>query len=227
MGGFMLYKRQEPRGVLSATRLKELYDAGEIELPQVTEKEIWDRSKADGLSKTIVLGQTTWFIAQCIARKVQNLGITELELVTVAFAFLNAFMYILWWNKPLNAQSHIPVFLLDEPRIKVETTDVETMEDEETSVSEGKFVPSDYHPTNVFELITFSCRKNWNTRSDIGISSYSLEIRDLANSKIRRMDTRDYQRKWNFLGSLRRSSYTCACVGTFDLPPWRHGPQSH
>ncbi|KAF9556307.1 hypothetical protein CPC08DRAFT_711340 [Agrocybe pediades] len=130
MGGFMLYKQSgEQVGVLSAARLEELLERGEAKLPNVTEKELWDRSKADGLSKTIVLGQTTWFIAQCIARKIQDFEITELELVTVAFAFLNAFMYVLWWNKPLNANTPIPVFLLDEPIVtKEEGADREDQE---------------------------------------------------------------------------------------------------
>ncbi|KAI9455650.1 hypothetical protein F5148DRAFT_984709 [Russula earlei] len=41
---------------------------------------------------------------QCIARGVQDLPITELELITVAFVALNFLMYILWWDKPLNVQ---------------------------------------------------------------------------------------------------------------------------
>ncbi|KAF8663636.1 hypothetical protein AX16_000909, partial [Volvariella volvacea WC 439] len=71
-------------------------------VPRIPEKEIKDRGKGDLLSKAIVVLQTSWFVAQCIARHVQGLGITEIELVTLAFAALNGITYGLWWDKPLN-----------------------------------------------------------------------------------------------------------------------------
>jgi len=49
-------------------------------------------------------------VTQCIARGVQGLPITELELVTVAFAALNFVVYILWWDKPLNVQRGVRVY---------------------------------------------------------------------------------------------------------------------
>ncbi|KAI9507953.1 hypothetical protein F5148DRAFT_1200841 [Russula earlei] len=59
-------------------------------------------SKGSVISKGLVILQTGWFVTQCIARGAQGLPITEIELVTVAFATLNLVMYLLWWNKPLN-----------------------------------------------------------------------------------------------------------------------------
>jgi len=38
---------------------------------------------------------------QCIARFKQGLAVTELEVVTLALASLNAIMSFFWWNKPL------------------------------------------------------------------------------------------------------------------------------
>ena len=115
MGGFMLYQGERPKGVLSPRQLEELFSEGKIEFPTVTEKEIKDRSKADALSKTLVIGQTTWFMLQCIARAIQGLEITQLELLTVALAFLNAFMYYFWWNKPLDVETPVTVYVLEEP----------------------------------------------------------------------------------------------------------------
>ena len=108
----MLYEGKVAKGVLSEERLEELLGSGKIEFPTITEKEIQDRSKADALSKTLVIGQTTWFMLQCAARAVQGLDITQLELLTVALAFLNARMYSCWWNKPLDVGVPIPVHLL-------------------------------------------------------------------------------------------------------------------
>ncbi|THU83887.1 hypothetical protein K435DRAFT_688671, partial [Dendrothele bispora CBS 962.96] len=66
----------------------------------ITRNEISAKSMSDGLTKIIAIGQTSWFIAQCIARAFQGLAVTELEIVTVPFALLNIVTYIVWWNKP-------------------------------------------------------------------------------------------------------------------------------
>ena len=112
MGGFMLYEGGEAKEVLPAKLLEELFQEGKIDFPTITEKEIQDRSKAGGLSKALVIGQTSWFMLQCITRAIQGLAITQLELLTVALAFLNAFMYLFWWNKPLDVLTPVPVHFL-------------------------------------------------------------------------------------------------------------------
>ena len=113
MGGFTLYEGGKPVRVLEAGELEELSEAGKIEWPTITEEEIADRSKGDYLSKTIVLFQTTWFIGQCIARGAYKLVVTELEVVTLAFAILTGVIYYFWWDKPLDVRCSIPVQLLE------------------------------------------------------------------------------------------------------------------
>ncbi|THU75368.1 hypothetical protein K435DRAFT_560302, partial [Dendrothele bispora CBS 962.96] len=54
----------------------------------------------DRLPEFIAVGQTTWFSVQFIARVAEGLVVTDLEIVTVAFALLNFATYFLWWNKP-------------------------------------------------------------------------------------------------------------------------------
>ncbi|KIM41102.1 hypothetical protein M413DRAFT_445824 [Hebeloma cylindrosporum] len=113
MGGFALHKGGKPVRILEAEELERLSEMGEIEWPMITKAEIEDRSKGDYLSKTIVLFQTTWFIGQCIARGAYGLTVTELEVVTIAFASLTGIVYYLWWDKPLDVRCSIPVHLLD------------------------------------------------------------------------------------------------------------------
>ncbi|TDL14487.1 hypothetical protein BD410DRAFT_845986 [Rickenella mellea] len=84
--------------------LNELYKEGEIAFPTITKREIEDKSKGDVISKGFVILQTSWFVLQYVARGVERLPITELELVTLAFAVLNLATYALWRNKPLNVQ---------------------------------------------------------------------------------------------------------------------------
>jgi hypothetical protein len=79
-------------------------------------EEIQDRSKGDALSKGLVIPQTTWFLAQCIIRSVKGFLLTELELVTLAFAALNAVTYFFWWNKPVDVRSSLPVRVKLGPR---------------------------------------------------------------------------------------------------------------
>ena len=115
MGGFMLFEGNIPKGVLSPKKFSELLTAGKIEFPTVSVEEIKDRSKADGFSKTIALGQTLWFVAQCIARRAQHLDLTLVELLTLSLAVLNGVMYFLWWNKPMDVRCTIRVYPLDKP----------------------------------------------------------------------------------------------------------------
>ena len=109
----LLFEGDTARGVLSAKGFSELLAAGKIDFPTVTVEEIEDRSKSDGFSKTIALGQTLWFVAQCIARRSQHLDLTLVELLTLSLAALNGLMYFLWWNKPLDVRCPVRVNLLD------------------------------------------------------------------------------------------------------------------
>ena len=113
----MLYEGNIAKGVLSSERISKLLSAGKIEFPTITVEEIKDRSKADGFSKTIALGQTLWFVAQCISRRAQHLDLTLIELLTLSLAVLNGLMYFLWWNKPLDVRCPVRVYLrvLDAP----------------------------------------------------------------------------------------------------------------
>ncbi len=76
-------------------------------LEEISAETIEDKSKGDGLSKTISILQISWFIAQCAARVVQHLPMMLLEMTALAFAGLSVITYSLWWYKPLNIKYHI------------------------------------------------------------------------------------------------------------------------
>ena len=109
----MLFEGQDAKGVLSPEQLPKLLEAKKIEFPTITVEEIQDRSKGDAFSKTIALGQTAWFIIQCLARRAEHLDITLVELLTLSLAVLNGVMYFLWWHKPLDVRCPVRVYLLD------------------------------------------------------------------------------------------------------------------
>jgi hypothetical protein len=120
MGGFMLFEGETAKGVLSPKRFAALMREGKIDFPTVTAEEIEDRSKADGFSKMIALGQTLWFVAQCLGRRAQHLDLTLVELLTLSLAVLNGVMYFLWWNKPLDVRCPVRVSLIGDHSERIE-----------------------------------------------------------------------------------------------------------
>ncbi len=82
-------------------------------LAAISRETIEDKSKGDALSKTISVLQISWFIVQCVARAIQHLPITLLEMTALAFAGLSIITYLLWWHKPLNVKYHISLGEVD------------------------------------------------------------------------------------------------------------------
>ena len=119
MGGFVVVDpakedatpNEQERTVVTLDYFK---DHPDIQIPKIMAADIEDRSKGDALSKIIAILQTTWFIVQCIARGQQQLALTELELVTLALASLNAVTFAIWWHKPLGVQEPIKIYLREE-----------------------------------------------------------------------------------------------------------------
>ena len=79
-----------------------------VDMP--TTKEIQERGKGDDVAKAITIIQTLWFAVQAAHRVSQGLLVTELELTTLAHVVLNIFIYLCWWNKPLNLRFPVDVY---------------------------------------------------------------------------------------------------------------------
>lgn len=77
-----------------------------IQLPDLTTEEIWDKSKADVFAKGATIFQGLWLVTQSIAREVQGLPITPLELFTLAFVVSTIMSYYFWWRKPQNVSTN-------------------------------------------------------------------------------------------------------------------------
>ncbi|KAF5309410.1 hypothetical protein D9619_012372 [Psilocybe cf. subviscida] len=123
MGGFVLHDPLgKPRQVLDYDTLAQLLRDKAISLSEVaiSEREIRTRSKADSLSKSIVVFQTTWFTVQIFSRMKAGLPLSPAEIFSLAFAVLNAAIYAIWWEKPQGVELSIPL------RLRVTTRDVGT-----------------------------------------------------------------------------------------------------
>lgn len=106
----MEYKGNEPIRTLLPNQLEGHSLSGTGDFSRIAKEENQDRSKGDIVSKGVVVLQTGWFVIQCIARWKQGLPITELALVTIAYAVLNFVIYWMWWDKPLNVQRAVRVY---------------------------------------------------------------------------------------------------------------------
>ncbi|KAF7369970.1 hypothetical protein MSAN_00626900 [Mycena sanguinolenta] len=116
MGGFVsptghpiATKEQLGYPIASKEQLEDPDVGSELQeaIRNVNEEDIEDKSKGDALSKGVALLQGLWFILQTLARAHQRLAVTQLEVATLAFAVVNLFIWLLWWNKPLDVRRPI------------------------------------------------------------------------------------------------------------------------
>ncbi|OCL02642.1 hypothetical protein AOQ84DRAFT_422230 [Glonium stellatum] len=78
-----------------------LISLGLIKPSSITPEAIDDRSKTDGVAKLVTILQTVWFILQCVARLLQQISITTLELSTIAFVAAAINEAVNWTWSPL------------------------------------------------------------------------------------------------------------------------------
>lgn len=69
-------------------------------LPDISKKDIDDKSKADALAKALVCLQASWMLVQTVGRLAGNLPVTLLEVNTLGHILCAFIIYVLWWNKP-------------------------------------------------------------------------------------------------------------------------------
>lgn len=73
-----------------------------MSLPELSDEEVDDRNKSDGLSRFIAIVQSLWFTIDAFGRIAQGLHISTLELTTLAFVFLMTACSVCWWRKPMD-----------------------------------------------------------------------------------------------------------------------------
>ncbi|KAF7369967.1 hypothetical protein MSAN_00626500 [Mycena sanguinolenta] len=124
MGGFVT-SDEHPIATIKQLEGSTLGPEFQAAIKKISEKDITDKSKGDALSKGVALLQGLWFILQTLARVHQRLAITQLEVATLAFAVVNIFIWLLWWNKPLDVQKPIVVGLHMQPDTETITLPVQ------------------------------------------------------------------------------------------------------
>lgn len=123
MGGFVICTSEgdeKSKFILTPEQLKDFSERQIIDFSkEVKPYDIKNRSKGNGLTYFVAIGQLLWFVTQCIARTAVGLSVTLFELVAVSFAPLTIIMYILWWRKPQNAQAPIGIIVKKPKEISI------------------------------------------------------------------------------------------------------------
>ncbi|KAJ9602090.1 hypothetical protein H2200_013450 [Cladophialophora chaetospira] len=107
MGGFRLQDKTGRTFLVSAKHINYLVRQKYIALPSITPLEINDRSKSDSLAKFLAIMQVGWLAVQVVARTIQNLETTLLEITTLSFIVCTIGTFIAWFRKPYDVQTFV------------------------------------------------------------------------------------------------------------------------
>ena len=107
MGGFNLKCPDFAPFPITAKQLHYLIEHGYVEYPALTEKEVADKNKINGIARLATLGQAGWFAVNSLARLIQRIGITHGELTTLGFIFCTMATAYFWRKKPADVECPI------------------------------------------------------------------------------------------------------------------------
>ncbi|KAJ9604665.1 hypothetical protein H2200_010779 [Cladophialophora chaetospira] len=103
MGGFRVVDDSSGQEyAFRAAQLSWLLARQELELPEVSQEELDDKSDADWIAKTIACGQSLWFLINAMARLSSGMPLTTLEIEVLPFIATTWWTYLFWWQKPVN-----------------------------------------------------------------------------------------------------------------------------
>lgn len=107
MGGIVLQPPDYRSFPITAHQLHYLAVEKYVAAPDISEKQIADKSKADLFAKAFLCVQASWFVAQCIGRGIQSLAISPLELYTCGIILCTTATALFWMKKPLDVTTPI------------------------------------------------------------------------------------------------------------------------
>ncbi|KAF3768963.1 hypothetical protein M406DRAFT_349979 [Cryphonectria parasitica EP155] len=111
-GGFLLQCPDCEPFPVNAASIYYLVSRGYISLPELSTDMIRDKSKAGHFAKAFAISQGLWLVLQSIARAVQGLPITQIELFTLGSAVSTVMPYCFWWQKPQDVSTAMTISCL-------------------------------------------------------------------------------------------------------------------
>lgn len=102
----------------------------------VNPEAIADKSKADILTKSLIVLQVSWIIVQCIARKTNGYSLSLLEIHTMVHVLCVLVICVLWWEVYYSqrlSEFYDPTFKRQKPLDIIEPTIIHRSQIEECS----------------------------------------------------------------------------------------------
>jgi hypothetical protein len=78
---------------------------GVADLPDVSRRQLEALNRVDAMANFLAILQVIYLIIQLIARKVQGVASTQLEIAALAYSATSLFTFILFWDQPQSVQS--------------------------------------------------------------------------------------------------------------------------
>ncbi|MCJ1251867.1 hypothetical protein MMC30_009105 [Trapelia coarctata] len=107
MGGILLDCPDSTPFPINSQQLLYLVENDHLDYPDLEERAIWDKNKADGFARVLTLVQVIWFFIQSVGRCIQHLALSTFELSTLAFIFCTVNTFFFWRHKPLDIATAI------------------------------------------------------------------------------------------------------------------------
>jgi len=120
MGGFEFHSNGNGSRIhetITSLQFRRLCEKGEIMNPDITQNDIKAIGNSDALGRVVFMVQLLWFILQIIARGVEGLAITLVELYTLSMIALAVEYTFFWWDKPHRPQSPHIFYQSEAPKI--------------------------------------------------------------------------------------------------------------
>ena len=102
MGGITVHPPDITPFPIDSQQLAYLVKHHYLEMPKIRTADIRAVNKADGFARAITIAQMVWFCLSCLGRAVEHIGLSPLELTTLAFILCTLHNYFFWHFKPLD-----------------------------------------------------------------------------------------------------------------------------
>lgn len=104
-GGFLLHPEDTVPFPVTAKQIYYLVHRGHVPMSKITKRDSRIKTKAVRLAKTIAGSQVFWLVAPVVARGVQHLPVTQLELFTIALITCTGATAFSWFQKILGVET--------------------------------------------------------------------------------------------------------------------------
>lgn len=158
MGGILLQPKDSTPFLVNARQLAYLVQHRYTTCPTISAEDIWDKSKADTMTKILTLTQASWLAIQLCGRAIQHLPTTTLELSAAAIVFCTFGTFFCWLQKPTDVDRGIV--------LKIETTTKQILLEAGKDAAEPyRHTPLDFVAKQSF-TVSYDVMKMVNMRCD-------------------------------------------------------------